>query len=294
MKRNPLSIIRVIPLFILGGILLLSGCEDVIDVDAPSEPPRLSVDALIRIDEDEALTTAVVNVSLTSSFFGDTETAELEQIIIQNEDYEPMGALDSNFMVLTETEPGRYEGLNGTGFFTEGTLQLVITYEGSRYVAFTEYAPAVPIDTLMQGEGNLFTGDETEVLVSFTDDADRDDYYLFDFDFGEYLVTEDEFYQGQTFEFSYFYDEGVESGRIIDIELLGVTESFYNYMNQLIVQAGGDQGPFQTPSATVRGNIINVTNIDNIDSFDNVDDRNNFALGYFAVCQTFSKSITIE
>ena len=65
-------------------------------------------------------------------------------------------------------------------------------------------------------------------------------------------------------------------------------------MNQLIVQSGGDQGPFQTPSATVRGNIINVTNIDNIDSFDNVEDRDNFALGYFAVCQTFRDSIVIE
>jgi hypothetical protein len=275
-------------------LLFFIGCEDVIEVEAPSEPPRLSVDGLIRIDEEESFTTAVINVSLTSSFFGDTSTAELEQITIQNQSYEVSGPLDSNFIILTETETGRYEGTKNTRFFTEGTLNLSIAHGGQRYLASTEYAPAVPIDTLRQGEGDLFTGDETEVLVSFTDNADRDDFYLFDFDFGEYLVTEDEFYQGQTFEFSYFYDEGVEPGREIEIDLLGVTESFYNYMNQLIVQSGGDQGPFQTPAATVRGNITNVTNIDNIESFHNVEDRNNFALGYFAVCQTYSKSIKIE
>ena len=80
----------------------------------------------------------------------------------------------------------------------------------------------------------------------------------------------------------------------ISISLLGVNESFFNYMNQLIVQSGGDQGPFQTPSATVRGNIINVTDIDNINSFDNVENSDNFALGYFAVCETFTDTIVIE
>ncbi|WKX75387.1 hypothetical protein [Zobellia laminariae] len=83
----------------------------------------------------------------------------------------------------------------------------------------------------------------------------------------------------------------------IDISILGVDRAFYNYMNQIIVQSGGDQGPFQTPSATVRGNILNVTNIEDLSDLDNLAssiDQENFALGYFAVCQTFTKSITIE
>ncbi|WP_373519871.1 DUF4249 family protein, partial [Pricia sp.] len=221
--------------------------------------------------------------------------AELQQITILNPDYEPKSALDQNFIVLTKTAPGRYEGAKNTTFFTGGgTFELSIEYNNERYLALTEYVPTAPIDTLLQGDGTLFSGEETEILVSFTDSPERDNFYLFDFDFNEYLVTEDEFYPGQTFQFSYFYDEEVKSGRNIDIAILGVDESFYNYMNQLLVQAGGDQGPFQTPSATVRGNIINVTNIDNTNSFDNVDDRNNFALGYFAICQTFSESILIE
>ncbi len=272
----------------LTGILLLIGCEDVVDIDTPSEPPRLSVDALIRIDESESITNVVVKANLTSSFFDDTVAANLDEIRIVNTDYEPTGPSDQNFIVLTESRPGRYEAFKNTSFFTDGRLELSITYGEDQYLATTTYVPAVPIDRLEQGDGELFTGDETEIRVAFTDNATREDFYLFDFDFNEYLVTDDGFYQGQTFEFSYFYDEDVKPGMEISVEILGIDQPFYNYMNQLIVQAGGDQGPFQTPSATVRGNILNVTNSDNIE------DRNDFALGYFAVCQTFSESIEIE
>ena len=282
--------------FLLAFLILAIGvgCEDVIEIETPSEPARLFVDAVLRIDANEPVTTAVVQVGTTNSFFEEVNTTELQQITITNNDYEPLGPSDSNSIVLLETGPGRYEATRNTSFFTEGSLQLTLEHEGQRYLANTQYVPTVPIDTLIQGEGELFSGEETEIIVSFTDEPEREDFYLFDFDFGEYLVTEDEFYQGQTFEFSYFYDEGVDAGREIEIQLLGVDEAFYNYMNQIIVQAGGDQGPFQTPSATVRGNIINITNIDDIDSFENIDDDNNFALGYFAVCQTFSKSIRVE
>jgi len=272
----------------LAGILLLIGCEDVIDIDTPSEPPRLSIDALIRIDESEPITKVVVKANLTSSFFDDTEAADLDEIRIVNIDYEPSGASDQNFIVLNESSPGRYEAFKNTSFFTDGRLELSITYGDNRYLAATTYVPAVPIDRLEQGEGELFTGEETEIRVAFTDNASREDFYLFDFDFNEYLVTDDGFYQGQTFEFSYFYDEDVKPGMQILVEILGIDQPFFNYMNQLIVQAGGDQGPFQTPSATVRGNILNVTHSDTEEN------RNDFALGYFAVCQTFSESIEIK
>ena len=69
------------------GFLLVIGCEDVVEIDTPTEPPRLSVDALIRIDESEPITNVIVKVSLTSSFFDDTEAAELDEIKILNPGY---------------------------------------------------------------------------------------------------------------------------------------------------------------------------------------------------------------
>ena len=269
-------------------LLSIFSCEEVVDIDTPAEPSRLFVDALIRIDTSQAMTTAVVNVGLTSSFFAEPQPAQLDQIIIENPDYVSSGNLDTNTIVLEQTSPGQYQGSKQTDFFTSGELQLRIAYNNQNYLGITRFVPAVPIDSLIQGDGELFSDDETEILVSFTDNIERDDFYLFDFGFSEYLVTEDEFYQGQTFEFSYFYDFNVTTGIELDIEIIGVDEQFYNYMDQLIEQSSGGQGPFQTPVATVRGNIINESEIDN------VSDNNNFALGYFAVCQTFTDSITIE
>ena len=269
----------------------LTSCEDVIEVDVPSEEPRLIVDALIRIDTTVTTSPffAEVKVSTSSDFFGEISPAQLDEITITN-------TMLNESIVLLETQPGSglYRKDTSLDFMTSAELLLQIIYEGSIFEASTTYVPTVPIDKLEQGDATLFSGEETEIVVTFTDSPDRDDFYLFDFDFNEYLVTEDKFYPGQTFQFSYFYEDGIESGREVEVSIIGVDKPFFNYMNQIIVQSGGDQGPFQTPAATVRGNIINVTNIDNNDSFDTVDNKDNFALGYFAVCQSFNKSLIIE
>lgn len=270
----------------------LLGCEDVIEVDTPTSPPRLTIDALVKVNRENPTTVISVKAGVTSSFFADVEPTALEQIVLINPQYVPGGPLDERAVPLVEVAPGVYEGEKSTRFFTEGELQLAIQHEGQRYLALTRYAPSADIETIEQGDNTLFSEEDKEIKISFTDDGDIDNFYLFDFGRGDYLVTEDEFYQGQSFSFSYFIEDG--AGRRVDVAILGVDESFYNYMNQLIVQAGGDQGPFQTPSATVRGNIINVTEIDNIDTFDNVEDSNNFALGYFAVCETFETTIVLE
>lgn len=266
-----------------------TSCEDVIEVDTPTEAPRLVLDAFIRIDTSQGSFPVKVQARETSDFFSENQPAALEQITISNEANE--------FLVLEEMEPGSgvYQEFGSPEFFTKGELVLQVAHKGERYIARTRYVPVVPLDTIRQGDGTLFSGDETEVVVTYTDPGATDDYYLFDFDFGEYLVSEDEFYQGQTFSFSYFYDKNLEAGQEVEISILGITEAFYNYMNQVIVQSGSDSaGPFQTPAATVRGNIFNVTELDNEDVKDNTGSTNNFALGYFAVSQEFTRSLLIE
>ncbi|MFS4468119.1 DUF4249 family protein [Maribacter sp. 2210JD10-5] len=278
--------------YFLAVLSVFASCEDVIEVDVPSDTPRLSVDGLVRIQDSSTVTNIQIKVSVTSSFFEPSPPANLDQITITNLDADS----SENIMVLIEEEEGSgvYEKLVDNRLLREGRLVLQINYQDENYLARTEFVPTVPITKLEQGTQTLFSGDETELVVAFDDAPDRDDFYIFDFDFDEFLVTEDEFYKGQKFEFSYFYDSDIEAGQEIDISILGADEGFYNYMNQLIVQAGGDQGPFQTPAATVRGNIINVTNIDNDEVFDNVEQPDNFVLGYFAVVQEYKETITIE
>ncbi|PIB27835.1 DUF4249 family protein [Maribacter sp. 4G9] len=279
--------------YCLLAITFLQSCEDVIEVDLPMESPRISADAIIRLDTSASESTAQIKLNLTSSFFEDLDPVSNAEVIIRNLDFISDDVLESNDIILEEVSPGIYEATRNTSFFTSGQLALFINFNSERYYATTSFVPTSPIESLVQGEETLFTGDETEIIISFTDDGTRDDFYIFDFGFNEYLVTEDEFYQGQRFEFSYFYDD-VEPEQEMTISILGADESFYNYMNQIIVQAGGDQGPFQTPAATVRGNIFNVTGVENPEDLESIGQTNSFPLGYFAVVQEYKNTITIE
>ncbi|MFC4219944.1 DUF4249 family protein [Flagellimonas marina] len=263
------------------------GCEDVVEVEVPQEDPRLIVNALVRVNPNSDFVTLRVKVSLTNSFFGEVPVTNLEQITLAGAvlvDYDNPGS-------------GVYEAIRSRDYMEslEGEeILLQITWEDKRYYASTTYIPTVPIDAIEIGDETLFNEDETEVIITFTDNPDRTNYYVFDMGFGNFVTADDQFIQGQQFKFSYFYEQKFEPGQELTISLLGADQSFYNYMNLLIEQTEDNFGVFETPVATVRGNIFDVTELDNIDFFDNVNIPNEFALGYFAVVQEYSQSITIE
>ncbi|WP_405202474.1 DUF4249 family protein [Dokdonia sp. LLG6352-1] len=286
-------------------LLVFTSCEDVIDVDLNDEDPRLIVDALIRIDTTQQLTAANIKVSLSSSFFGEIQPAEVESMFIQKADesgfvpYEPVPGEPGVYRPFATTVSPVADNKIVTSWLTSDSEYLIfVTYQDQDYFARTTFAPSVPIDTVEQGDGGLFDPDDKEVTIAFTDIPDDDNYYVIDLDFNEYLPTEDRFYQGQQFEFSYFYDSDdtpLNPGDTIDISILGADEQFYDYMNGLLEQSQqGENGPFQTPTATVRGNFLNITDIDNIDQFDNLNRPDAFILGYFSLSQEFSASLVIE
>ncbi|MEA1786951.1 DUF4249 family protein [Arenibacter sp. GZD96] len=281
---------RKLSLYVLLLPLVLS-CEDVIDVDVPNTPPRLIVDALVRVDTSLPTTIVRIKATTSTSFFETPQPAVLDRLQLQDE-------VSGNAFFPTETISGSgvYEvPLSSAGFDTGGRWILSFTHEDQLYLSFAQFIPTVPLDNVQQGTETLFDETDTEIIVSFTDDGSQEDFYVFDFGFGEYLTVEDEFFNGQPFEFSFFIDAQVIPGQTVNVSILGADKSFFDYVSQLIVQANsGDQGPFQTPAATVRGNIFNVTDIDNIDFFNNVAQPDNFVLGYFAIVQSFTRSVTIE
>ncbi|GGG05446.1 hypothetical protein GCM10011344_02370 [Dokdonia pacifica] len=287
-------------------ISAFASCEDVVDVDLNSEPPRLVVDALIRVDTSEDLTEANIRISVTSPFFDAIQPAEIESMQIQNEEdgsfvpYEPVPGEPGLYRPFPTTVSPVIDNKILTSFLTnpEPVYILSVTFQDELYLARTSFVPTTPIDNIVQGEDTLFDEDDTEIIISFTDQPDREDFYIFDFDFGEFLTVEDTFFEGQEFEFSYFYegdDFTLEPGQEVNISILGADEDLYTYMEQLIIQSDlTDNGPFQVPVSTVRGNILNAEGIDNINIFDNVDRPNSFALGYFAIVQEFQNTIVIE
>ncbi len=282
--------------------LLILSCEDVIEVDTPSDEPRLIVNAVMRVDTTDAFLPIEVSVSLSDNFFEGIGDTSVESMVIISSLLDDYGLpTNSGTSILGEVSPnsGVYVPLPGeeipmSAIEADILYTLVIEYQGKRYAGQTQYVPSVPIGNLEIGTETLFDDDETELIVTFTDDPDRDNFYLFDFGFDEFLVTEDEFYKGQEFSFSYFYDQQFESGTQLEVSILGADQNFYNYMDQLIEQSEEVQGPFQTPVATVRGNMFDVTGLDNIEIVDNTDRPDEFPLGYFAIVQEYKSTITVQ
>lgn len=274
-------------------ILFNLSCVDVIDVEVPSENPRLVIDALIRVDSSLDMIDVNIKATESASFFDNIQPAILSEITISNID---LPSNNSYVLTASTEELGMYEASIPKDFFIEGRLVLNILYNNETYVSITSYIPAPDIDNIEQSIASVFGQDQTELEISFTDLQNRDDYYLFDFDFNEFITVEDEFFKNQQFVFSYFYEDRLEVGKNIDIKISGISVEFFDYLNQIIAQSGQTQGPFQTPAGTVLGNIINITNtnFNSIQTLESITPNTNFPLGYFAVCETFTKTITIE
>lgn len=286
-------------------VLLLFGCEDVIDVDLPDVETKLVVDGLLRVDKSQEFIDVRISMRESSIFFEENQPTQVESAVISYGVLNENGLFESlAFSNLTEEEPGTGVYVPDPNFTTDQrirtaaaepgtTFLLQITHNGKQYLAQTQYAPTVPLDNVVQGDEVFFDEEQTEVIVTFTDNADEDNFYLFDFMFGEFQVVEDEFFQGQQFSFSFFYDDNTEPGDEVTISILGATQEFYNYMDLILEQTGNSGSPFQTPVATVRGNVFDITGLDNVTILDNVERPNDFALGYFAVVQEFSEKLTI-
>ena len=296
---------KVIHIAVLG-FLTLCSCEDVIDVDLPNEEPRLIVDGLLRVDKSQEFIDVEITMKETSDFFEDNQPTQVESAVIAYGTPNEFGELDSlGFSSLAEREPGSGIYVPDPNFSSDQRIRtaaaepgvvfiLQVTHNDRNYFARTEYVPTVPLDDLEQGDNTLFDEDETEMIVTFTDIPDQNDYYVFDFGFGEFLALDDQFFQDQQFKFSYFYQTNLDPGDQVTVSILGATQEFYNYMDLLVEQTQNDGGVFETPISTARGNVFDVTDLDNIDVFDNVGQPELFALGYFAVVQEFRQTITIQ
>ncbi len=296
-KRNVLILICT---------LAFTSCEKVVEIETPTDSPRLVVNGILRVDENDQWIPIEIKVSLTNNFFEETPITSLEGIRIITQVFDEFGsAIGTGVSNLTEIEKGSGIYVPDPSFDTDQRIPtsvlledalftLVIDHEGRRYAAQTRYVPSTPIDTIEQGIEPLFNDESKELIVTFTDNEQQDNFYILDFGFGEFSITEDQFYQGESYRLSYFYSKKLLPGDLVTVSLIGADQSFYNYMNVLLEQTEINFGVFETPVATARGNVFDITGLDNINIVDNVSRPMDFPLGYFAIVQSFSKTFTIE
>ena len=259
----------------------LFSCEDVIEVEVQNPTPRLVIDAQFNMytKEQQLRLEGGVRLSFSANYF-DEELPVVKDALVT------ITHLNSGleYPLLFDESIGMFVP-DKIDFLTDfnSKYELSVLHQGQAYTGSTVFVPVPPILKAVQGTKTLFSGDETEIILSFQDFSEREDFYLYDFGQEIYRPIEDRFFQGEEFVFSHFYSsDEVKVGDIITIKAHGVEEQYYNYFNLILTLTDSNGGPFQSLPASSRGNILNVTQPDN------------YPLGYFLISESDQKQLLIE
>lgn len=257
-----------------------SSCEKVIDVNLPNGKTRLVVEASINWLHGTIGNEQRIKLSTTTDYFSNTIPPVSGAIVsITN-------STAQVFTFVEETTPGIYVCHDFVPALNE-TYVLTILYQGETYTSIEKLLDTPVVTRVEQDDEGGILGNETEVKFFFDDLENQTNYYLLKIKdphkvIPEYGVLEDRFFQNNEM-FSMYFNEDLKTGDTLRFTLNGIPLNYYNYMNIILQQTGSSgAGPFSTPTATTRGNVINQTNFDN------------FALGYFRLSKTEFKEYIIE
>lgn len=261
-------------------MFLLFNCEDVIDVDLNESEPRLVIEASINWFKGTTGNVQTIKLSLSAPFF-EEQVPPANGAVVQIED------INSNIYNFTEVgNTGIYTNTNFLPVLDQ-EYTLSIIYNEEVYTATETLKSVVPIEFVEQINDGGFSGEDIELKAFYTDPADIENYYFFEFlsDISvvpSLEVYEDRFTDGNQI-FGFYTEEDLEPGDNVTIRNYGVSEEFYEYMFILLQQGSEENGgPFETQPATVRGNCINLTNPEN------------FPFGYFRLSEVDEVIYTIQ
>ncbi len=248
-------------------ILTLCNCEDVIEVDLDTAPPKLVVEASINWFKGDAGNQQEIILTTTTSFYNENvPPASGATVNITDE-------MGNDFIFTEDGTSGVYQN-NAFIPVIDSEYTLTIIYEGETYTATETLKSVTAIESVEQDKEGGFTGESTEIRALYTDPVGEENYYFFKFESifaKEQDVFSDKFVNGNEI-FGLYIEDELDTGDEVFIQSFGVSEQYYNYMFTLLSQAA-DSGGFETQPATVRGNVTNQTN------------PNNFPFGYFRLSE---------
>ena len=258
-------------------VLLFLSCDKVVDLDLENGDPKIVIDAEIVWEKGTSGSEQSIKISRMAPYYND-ETPKVSgaQVRVENS--------DGVIFKFNETEPGLYVCTNFVPVINMD-YKLFVDIDGQSLTAAEKLIPVPPIDKIDQEFMPDITGPDLIVVAFYyKDPIDQANYYLTAYKsdfllFPQYGSTSDEFVNGNEIT-EKFADTDLKPGKILDITHRGISKNFYNYAN--LVFGAATPNPFGATPGNIRGNIVNTT------------DADNFALGYFRLCETNHISYTVK
>ena len=267
-------------------ILAFTSCTDVIELEVPSEVPRLVIEASINWEKETAGNNQGIKLSMSSPYF-DTNGA----VSVLGASVKITNDTDGTVFIFTDNSDGTYS----TDSFVpvlNNSYTLEVINEGETFIAQESLKPVPDILSVYQSTDYFFQ-DLLEVNFDFLDPESGANYYYIKFqeqaDLLPSLSTlKDEFINGNLITISNERRENEDINQVayapgdaVDMELYGISKEYYDYMTILINQSESG-GPFDTTPVALKGNCINQTNPDTD------------AYGYFRITQVSKATYVFE
>ena len=258
-------------------VFSFTSCEDVVNLDLETGETKLVIDAEILWKKGTAGNEQTIKISETASYYsGSTPKVSGAQVRVENSSGE--------VFTFNETEAGVYKCTNFIPVINMD-YTLFVDVKGQSFTAKEKLTSGSAINQIEQKIVPDFGGEDIiELTFYYNDPADQSNFYVTDYQssfliYPQYEITDDEFYNGNEIS-TRFSNEDMKAGDVLNITHRGVSKNYFNYM-KLILEASSSN-PFSVPPGNIRGNIINTS------------DANNFALGYFRLCETDQISYTVK
>ncbi|MBX2845856.1 MAG: DUF4249 domain-containing protein [Saprospiraceae bacterium] len=241
-------------------------CEDVIDVDVDSITPRLVVEGGIEWEKNTTGNVQRIRLSQSTDFFDESSPAVTDAQVVMNQ------LNSTNSYAFLHVDNGWYE-ITDFEPVIGATYELLIDYDNQSFRAVETMISVPEVARIEQTTALAFDGgDEVSIDFYANDPAGQANFYLANYLVNDdptpfIFVADDDFLDGNELPFFYrqsFVDDEEEllPNDVVNIEFLGISEDFYNYMFVFTEQVFGGFGPFSTTPVEIRGNVVNQTRPD--------------------------------
>jgi len=270
---------------LLFSFLLITACQDVIDLPLPKGPTRLVVEASLDWEKGTPGNVQTIILSRSTGFY---ETSEF--LGVSGAEVKVTNDVSGRVYDFVDQGNGQY-GITDFEPVLGQAHTLEIIHGGQVYTATETMVSVPPIDSVHQDREEGFDDELLEVHIGFTDPPEAANNYLFRIQRqGDLLPSldymEDEFVNGNAvdvwYEISDDDDSDIEPfapGDVVEVEMYGISRDHYDFISIIIDQYGGS-GPYDSTPVGVRGNCVNQT------------DPENYPFGYFRLSEKVTVSHT--
>jgi len=258
---------------------LFTSCEEVVDVDLDTAPPKLVIEGSINWEKGTLGNNQMIKLSTTTSYYSNVFPAVSGAIVTV------ANSASTIFNFVENPGTGQYICTNFIPVIDE-EYTITIIYNGETFTGKETLKSVASITTIEQETVQL-DEEYTQIKAKYNDPANAENHYMYRYKYPstllpEYSVDEDRFYNGNV-GFSLSLNKDASPNDQVEIIHYGISKRYYNYMMQLLSISGNNTGgPFSTTPATVRGNIVNITN------------PNNYPFGYFRLSETDTRTYIVQ